>query len=574
MINKKDVIKLLETIALYLELKGENPFRIAAYRKAAQSLERDARSLNEIEDFSQIPGIGQATNDLIVEYIETGESSLLKTLQAEVPETLLPLLKLPGLGGKRVATLYKELNIVDADSLKQACLDGTIKKVRGFGTKTIANILQALEENNEQKERLPIYYMLQVAAKIAAYLETIPEIIRFDVAGSLRRLQETVKDIDYIIATEQPEKVKASLLKMPNIKKVVNQGDTKVSLLIEDEFVVAVDFRLVDEAAYSTTLHHFTGSKEHNVRMRQLAKQRGEKINEYGVENETTGEVKQFATETAFFQHFGLHYIPPELREDNGEIEKFQQAIPLIETEDIKGDLHMHTTWSDGANSIEEMVEAAIAKGYEYIAITDHSKFLQVANGLDEKRMLQQREVIEKVKAKYPEIMILAGVEMDILPDGSLDFADDFLKEMDWVIAAIHSSFQQTEAEIMQRLRTACENPYVHLIAHPTGRLIERRHPYPVDIAKLIQLAQETHTALELNANPMRFDLKPAHLQLAKEANVPIIINTDSHQVETLAYMDYGVKVARKAWLTTKEVVNSWSRKEVLEFIAKKRSFA
>lgn len=571
MVNKKDVIRLLENIALYLELKGENPFRISAYRKAAQGLEKDHRSLKEIDDFSTIPGIGKGTNDIIVEFVETGESSFLKELQEDVPESLIPLLKLPGLGGKRVGTLYKELNIVDLESLKQACIDGTIKKVRGFGAKTISNILEAIEENNVQKERLPVYYMLKVANSVSEYLASITEISRYSIAGSLRRLKETIKDIDFIIATDEREKVKEAILSMPHIKKVTNQGDTKISLILADEYDVPIDFRLVDEAAYSTTLHHFTGSKDHNVKMRQLAKSRGEKINEYGVEIEKTGEMLQFDSEADFFNHFGLNYIPPELREDIGEVDTFTKEIQLLDPRDIKGDLHMHTTWSDGANSIEEMVEATIAKGYEFMAITDHSKFLQVANGLDEARLRKQREEIERIKEKYPEIMILAGVEMDILPDGTLDFSDEFLQEMDWVIAAIHSSFNQTEEEIMRRLRTACENPYVNLIAHPSGRLIERRKPYNVNIEELIELASETNTALELNSNPMRFDLKPDHLKLAKEANVPIVINTDSHQVETLHFMDYGVKVARKAWLTSDDVVNSWSKEDLLQFIKRKR---
>lgn len=565
-LNKKDIVHFLEEIALYLEIKGENPFRIAAYRKAAQGLERDVRSLAEIDDFTTIAGIGKGTSELIVEYIERGESTLLTELQAEIPASLLPLLKLPGLGGKRISTLYKELNIVDRESLQRACLDGSILQLRGFGKKTVENIMKALDEQGERPERLPVHYMLRLANEIEMYLQSISEIERYSLAGSLRRLRETIKDIDFIIATDNVPRVKEALLKMDNIKDVIAAGNTKVSLTLDDEYNVDVDFRLVKEQEYATTLHHFTGSMEHNVAMRRLAKNQGEKINEYGVTNERTEEVVHFATETEFFNHFNLQYIPPELRSGLSELEKFTEAVDLINIANIKGDLHMHTTYSDGAHSLEEMVQAAQERGYDYIAITDHSKFLQVANGLDEKRLLEQREEINRLNEKYPNIHIFAGVEMDILPNGELDFSDDFLREMDWVIAAIHSGFNQSEAEIMHRLQTACENPYVDVIAHPTGRIIGRRKGYAVDVDELIQLAAKTDTALELNANPMRFDLAPPWLIKAKEAGVPIAINTDAHQIKTLSHMEYGVKVARKGWLTEEAVLNSWDVTRIKSF--------
>lgn len=572
-LNKKDIVRLLEEIALYLEIKGENPFRISAYRKAAQALERDVRSLNEIDDFSTIDGIGKATKEIIEEYITTGSSSLLEELQAEIPASLLPLLKLPGLGGKRVSTLYKELNITDLASLKKACEDGSILSLRGFGKKTVDNILQAIDSFDTRPERLPIAYMLELAKRIEVFLEKIENIEAYTLAGSLRRMEETVKDIDFIIATEKPDKVTQELVQFESIKDVLAKGPTKVSLTLEDEYDVNVDFRLVSPEAYATTLHHFTGSKEHNVRMRQLAKKQGEKINEYGVTKEKTGELLSFPTEEAFFQHFNLHYIPAELRQGTKEFQYFARnsASQLLEEKDIKGDLHMHTTWSDGAHSIEEMVEAARSRNYDYIAITDHSKFLRVANGLDEKRLRQQREEIEALREKYDDIHIFAGVEMDILPNGELDFSDEFLQEMDFVIAAIHSSFQQSQEEIHYRLQKACENPYVHMIAHPTGRIIGRRQPYNVDVDWLIELAKETKTALELNANPMRFDLRPEFLEKASSQGVPIVINTDAHQTNTLHHMAYGVKVARKAWLKPEDIVNSWSIDKLKAFLVQKR---
>lgn len=570
-VNKKDVIRLLEEIATYLELKGENQFRISAYRKAAQNLERDVRSLQEIDDFTTIPGIGKGTNEIIVEFIEKGESTTLQQLKEEVPAGLVPLLKIPGLGGKRLATLYKELNIVDAESLKEACESGAVEKVRGFGKKTVEKIKQALESASSRPERLPIAYMLTVKEKIENYLQNVTGIIRFDCAGSLRRLSETVRDIDFIIATNRSDEVRKQLLDMPHIKDVIANGETKVSLMIEDEYDVNVDFRLVEESAYFTMLHHFTGSKEHNVRMRQIAKSRGEKISEYGVLNEETGELKQFESEEAFFQHFNLPYISPELREDDGEIERAEEINSLVTQDMLRGDVHVHTTWSDGAHSIEEMVEEARTYGYEYIAITDHSKYLRVANGLNETRLRKQREEIERLNEKYDDIHIFSGVEMDILPDGSLDFSDDFLQEMDLVIAAIHSSFNQSETEIMKRLTQALENPYVDIIAHPTGRLIGRRDHYAVDVEQLIEKAHETGTVLELNANPNRFDLKPYWLERAKEANVPIAINTDAHRKDMFAHIAYGVQVARKAWLRPEHIMNCWSLKEMQEFLKRNK---
>ncbi|SHG88137.1 DNA polymerase/3'-5' exonuclease PolX [Ornithinibacillus halophilus] len=565
-INKKDVIKLLEKIALYFELKGENPFKISAFRRAAQALERDGRSLDEIDDFTKIQGIGKGTNTVIMEYIQTGTSETLKQLEEEVPAGLVPLLNIPGLGGKKLAKLYQELDVVDADTLKEAIESKKVEGLAGFGKKSAEKILVALEEAESRPERLPIALMLPIAEKIEAYLNEVPEIERFSQAGSIRRMRETIKDIDFIIATNNPEAVRESLLKIENIKDVIAKGDTKVSVTLDEVYDVNVDFRLVKLEEFATTLHHFTGSKDHNVSMRQLAKKRGEKISEYGVEVEETNEVLTFETEEAFFEHFGLNYIPPEVRENTGEVAAFEKETPLIELADIQGDLHMHTTWSDGAQSLEEMVNRVRDKGYSYMAITDHSKNLRVANGLDEKRLLEQREEIEKLNAKYTDIHIFSGVEMDILPDGSLDFSDDFLRDMDYVIAAIHSSFSQSEEQIMKRLYTALENPYVSLIAHPTGRLIGRRQGYQVNMEKLIEKAKETNTALEINANPNRFDISAEWAKVAQEHGVTIAINTDAHSYPMLEHMEYGVRVAKKGWLKKETVMNTWSKEKLIEY--------
>lgn len=566
-INKKDIIRLLEQIAIYLELKGENSFKISAFRKAAAALEADDRSLSEIEDFQSIPGIGKGTEAVISEYLLTGESTVLAELKEEVPKGLIPLLQLPGLGGKKIARLYSELGVENIEGLRAACREGRIAELKGFGPKSQEKILQAAEEAGTRPDRLPIAYMLPIAEEIENELKSIKEIIRFSRAGSLRRMAETLKDLDFVIATEEPASVREKLLALGKQGEAIASGNTKVSVTLRDANKVSADFRMVKPEEFATALHHFTGSKDHNVRMRQLAKERGEKISEYGVEDTATGKVEVFENEASFYRHFGLPYIPPEIREDGTEVEEFQKASSLIELSDIKGDLHMHTTWSDGAYSVDEMVEACRKRGYRYMAITDHSKYLKVANGLNEDRLRKQREEIRRLNDKYDDIVILAGVEMDILPGGELDFDDEFLAEMDIVIASIHSSFSQSREKIMERLKNALFNKHVDIIAHPTGRLIGRREGYDADVDMLIRLAAETNTALELNANPNRLDLSAENVRKAQEQGVKIVINTDAHNIGTLDFMEIGASAARKGRLRKDSVLNAMDTKDLLAFL-------
>ncbi|MGG4166797.1 DNA polymerase/3'-5' exonuclease PolX [Rossellomorea vietnamensis] len=565
--NKKDIIKLLEEIAIYMELKGENSFKTSAYRKAAAALENDDRSLQEISDFTKLAGIGKGTASVIEEYINEGTSSVLEELKEEVPKGLIPLLQLPGLGGKKIAKLYSELGVESIEDLEEACKENSVQALAGFGKKTEEKILASIEQVGKRPDRLPIGFMMGIAEEIEVFLSEIDSIQTYSRAGSLRRMRETIKDLDFIVSTEHPDKVKEGLLKLPNIVETIAAGGTKVSLTLAYHWDVSIDFRIVKPEEFATTLHHFTGSKDHNVRMRQLAKERGEKISEYGVENSETGEVKTFDSEEAFYHHFDLPLIPPELREDGKEVEEFSRDYPLLDLKDIKGDLHMHSTWSDGAYSIEEMVEACRAKGYHYMAITDHSQYLRVANGLTPERLVKQIDEIKELNKKYDDIEVFSGIEMDILPDGTLDYDDDLLERVDLVIASIHSSFSQPREKIMERLKTALESAHVDIIAHPTGRIIGRREGYDVDMDLLIQLAKETGTALELNANPNRLDLSAENIRKAQEQGVKLVINTDAHSIDHLEFMEVGVGTARKGWIKKDTVINTWDKNEFIQYI-------
>ena len=556
--TKKDVIQLLEKIAIYMELNGENTFKVSAYRKAAQSLEIDERSLDEIKDVTELKGIGKGVGEVISEYRETGTSSTLKELQRLVPEGLIPLMKIQGLGSKKIAKLYKELNITDKEHLQEACEAGKVSELSGFAKKTEQNILEAVKALGAKKDHYPIDLMRHLNKDIMTYLEQLEEVEHYSEAGSFRRYKEVSKDLDYIISTRHPLHVQQHLLNIPN--KV---GETKVSLELEyDDETIGVDFRLVEPEAFYHTLQHFTGSKDHNIRIRQLAKAQNEKVSEYGIEQQD-GTLLQFQSEAEIYQHFGRHWIAPAMREDGSEFDRDLNSI--ITLDDIKGDLHMHTTYSDGAFSIREMIEANIKKGYEYMVITDHSKSLKVAHGLQVERLLRQNEEIKNLNQEYTEIDIYSGTEMDILPDGSLDYEDDILSQLDYVIAAIHQSFNQSEEEIMKRLEHACRNPYVRHIAHPTGRIIERREGYQPNIEQLMQLAEETQTVMEINANPKRLDLNAATVK--KYPNIKLTINTDAHHVDHLDFMKYGVATAQKGFVNKDRVINTMTRDAFKNFI-------
>lgn len=563
MLTKKDIVKMLETIAIYMEIKGENPFKVSAYRKASQSLETDERTLNEIEDVTSLKGIGKGVGDVINEYIDNGTQSYLDELKQEIPEGLIPLLKIPGLGSKKIAKLYKELDIKNKEDLIKACENNQVSELPGFGKKTEQKLLEEAKVLGQRPEKYSINTMIKAHEVINQFLDNIEDINQYQVAGSFRRIKEMSKDLDYIISTEEPTKVQQALLEFPDIKEQIAVGQTKVSLdlQIEDD-VIGVDFRLIQPEAFYHTLQHFTGSKDHNIKIRQLAKQKNEKVSEYGIE-EANGNIITYQSEKEIYDHFNVSYIPPTMREDGTEFDKDIQDI--IQLEDINGDIHMHTTYSDGAFKLEEMIEAAIERQYQFICITDHSRSLAVANGLSIERLLEQNEKIKKLNESYKEIDIYSGTEMDIKPDGSLDYPDDVLKELDYVIAAIHQSFNQSEEEIMNRLRTACENQYVRHIAHPTGRIIGRRKGYRPNIDELIKMARETNTVLELNANPQRLDLNADVLK--NNPDLMITINTDAHHIDHFDFMKYGVGTAQKGWVKKSQVINAKSREAFKKWI-------
>lgn len=562
-ITKKDVVRLLEKIATYMELKGENTFKVSAYRKAAQSLETDERTMDEIEDVTKLKNIGKGVGEVINEYLAAGESETLKALEEEVPEGLVPLLKIPGLGSKKIHKLYKELGITNKEELARACENKEVSALSGFGKKTEENILAGVKALSARKERYPINLLIKLNQEIEEYLETIDALEQYHVAGSFRRVKEMSKDLDYIMSTNDPETVQQALLKVPHKVKDVAVGLTKVSVEVEfEDETIEIDFRIVEPSAYYHTLQHFTGSKDHNIRIRQLAKARGEKVSEYGIE-QPDGSLLQLDSEAAIYEHFGHEWIAPPMRVDGSEFDR--DLSNIVTLDDIKGDVHMHTTMSDGAFSLREMIEANIQKGYEYMVITDHSRSLRVAHGLEIERLLRQNEEIKAMNEEYDEIDIYSGTEMDILADGTLDYPDEILAQLDYVIASIHQSFNQTEEQIMHRLEQACRNPYVRHIAHPTGRIIGRRDGYKVNMDRLFEIAKETGTILEINANPLRLDLSAEALR--HHQDIMVTINTDAHHIDNLELMKYGIATAQKAFIDKSRVLNTMSREDFKSFI-------
>ncbi len=572
MINS-EIAKIFDGIADLLEVKGDNPFRIRAYRRAAQNVLTlpDDLSTFSLDDLMAVPGIGKDLASKITEYAETGTITAWEELKAEIPEGILDLLAIPGLGPKTVKLIFDTLQITSLEALERAARTGGLEQLPHIKEKTVENILKGIAMLKRGRERLPIGTVLPVANEIIDYLKDHAPVRNISLAGSLRRWKETIKDIDILVTADSSKKVMDVFVRMPGVADTVSKGPTKSSVVLSDG--ISVDLRVVEKDSYGAALQYFTGSKEHNIKMRERAVKKGLKINEYGIFQEKNGKKLGGKREEEIYTVLGMDYIEPEMREDRGEIEAaLSHELPALLTEkDIRGDLHVHSNWSDGSHPIEEIAREAKKRGYEYIALTDHSKGLGVAHGLTEERIRKQMREIDRVNSRMKGFTILKGTEVDIKSDGSLDFPDSILKHLDIVVASVHSGFKQSREKITYRLVSAMKNPFVTVIAHPTGRLIGERDAYEVDMEQILSVAAETGTAIEINAYPLRLDLNDVYARKAKEMGIPIVISTDTHIATQYAYMSYGIAVARRAWLEKKDVINSRGIRALKKYIAIKR---
>jgi len=554
------VAEIFKEIADILEIKGENRFRIRAYERAGRNIESlpdDAEVLVKEDRLKDVDGIGKDLEEKIKEIVSTGKLEYLEELKKGVPEGLIEMLNVPGIGPKTAKLLHEKLDIQDVVMLERMAAAGKIRGLEGMGEKTEENILAGIELFKKSRDRLDLKIAMDVAGGFVSKLKKLKEVKKISPAGSLRRSKESIRDIDILVSSGNPQGIMEIFTTLPDVKSVIAKGPAKSSILTKDN--IQVDVKIVDESSYGAALMYFTGSKEHNIKLRQLAIKNGLKLNEYGIfkgEKRIAGK-----TEKEMYEAIGLLYIEPELREARGELEAgANNALPdLIELRDIKGDLHTHSTWSDGGSSIEEMVIEARKIGHEYIAITDHSQGLRIAGGLNAHELDIKRKEIDRLNKKYKDIKILFGSEVDIDSGGNLDYPDSLLKEMDIVIGAIHAGFKQSRDVITRRIIKACQNKYVSIIAHPTGRLWGSRDAYDVNFDEVFKAAKDNNTALEINSFPQRLDLNDINSRAAKDAGVKIAINTDSHLAEHLSMIKFGVAVARRGWLEKKDVLNTSS---------------
>lgn len=560
-VHNADIAAAFDEIADLLEIEGANPFRIRAYRNAARTLQdlpQDAAvMLDKGEDLTELPGIGEDLAAKIKEIVETGTAAVLEEHRKTVPATLTELLRIPGIGPKRVKALYHDLGVRTLDQLQKAAQDGRVRALQGFGEKTERHILDQLKARQSEEKRFKLAIATQYAEALIAYLKESPGVKQVIAAGSYRRAKETIGDLDILVTAAPGSPVMDRFVSYPEVAEVLAHGATKASLRLVCK--LQVDVRVVPEDSYGAALQYFTGSKAHNVALRQLAQQRGLKINEYGVfkgDHAVAG-----ATEESVYDSVGLPWIPPELRENRGEFDAARTGrLPaLVELADLKGDLHAHTKATDGRNSIKEMAAAARQCGLEYLAITDHSRRLTMAKGLDPKRLFQQLEEIDRLNACSIGITLLKGIEVDILEDGSLDLPDEDLGRLDLVVGAVHSHFGLSRQKQTERILRAMDRPYFTMLAHPTGRLIDERTPYDVEMPRLIRHARERGCFLEVNAHPIRLDLVDIDCQLAKEEGVLVSINSDAHTVLDFGNLRYGVGQARRGWLEKHDVLNAKS---------------
>ncbi len=570
--DKKEVSRILNQMGTMMELRGENQFKARAYYNGARKiemLEEDLLQLVKDDRLREISGIGASLADTIKELVETGELAYFKELTESLPPGLFDILKLPGLGPKKVSKLYQELGISTLGELEYACVENRLLELSGFGAKTQDKIVKGIDH-------LKKFQGQHLYANVIGYAETIlevvrgwPEVEKVELAGSIRRKKEIIKDIDLVAAANQPEKVMERLIEFDQVEEVVGSGSTKTSVVLKAG--INLDLRAVKPDEYVSALHHFTGSKEHNTALRGRAKEMGLKINEYGIFK--AEERIPVRDEKEFFKVLGLEFIPPELREDQGEIQAAEAGTlsELITRDDFRGIFHTHTRYSDGVDSIPELVKACRERGFNYLGISDHSRTAVYAHGLKDSAVQAQWEEIDALNEEIQGFQIFKGIESEILGDGSLDYPEEILQGFDFVIASIHSNFNGTEEQMTRRILRAIENPYTTMLGHPTGRLLLGRVGYPVDLNKIIRACAEHQVIIELNANPHRLDLDWRYCKYAAEQGVLISINPDAHRVTGLDDLEYGLAVARKGWLTKENVFNTKSVEEVKAYLAGRR---
>ena len=573
--KNSDVAKVFQDIADLLELKGENVFKIRAYQKAARAIDYYPRELealiDEGEDLRSIPGVGEAIAKKAAELITTGKLGYYEDLKAESPQGITNLLDIPGIGPKTANRLSSELGVSSVDELERAINEGQLAKLSRLGEKTAENILHQIQALRRKDQRIPIGKALPIVEEITATLRSIPGVKNLTPAGSLRRFQETVGDIDLMGTANEPKEVIDAFVALPLVRQALAHGSTKASVIVSGG--LQIDLRMVEHDSFGSLLQYFTGSKQHNISVRDKWRKRGLKLSEYGITVVATDELDKFATEEEFYDRLGMQYIPPEIREAQGEIEKAEQgSIPnLVDLPDMKGDLHTHTEWSDGHDSIEELAQAAQDMGYQYMAVTEHSAGRGIAHGLDVERLGQQIAEIRTLNERLSGIRLLTGTEVDIRADGSLDLPHEILTKLDIVTAAVHSSMNQSEEKMTQRVLKAIENPDVDVIAHPTCRLIGEREPVTIDLEAVLRAAAKHNKIMEINAMPDRLDLKDTHAFRARELGVKLAIGTDAHTVAHLGLMRFGIGVARRAWCEPQHILNTLPLDELLTVLNRKR---
>ena len=569
-IYNTDIAEIFDEIADYLEIdKDENPFRVRAYRNAARTVRGLGAELKDLvaqkEDLTKLPGIGKELAAKIVEILQTGSTHALKNLQDKIPAEVIQILKIPQLGPKRVRVLYHDLKIQSLKQLMQAAQEGRIKSLPGFGQKTEIQILEAVKAFSAKETRFKIAAVRPHVESLLDYLKKVSGVKQVVAAGSFRRSQETVGDLDILVVAGGKSPVMDSFVDYEDVNEVLSKGTTRSSIVLRSG--LQVDLRLVEVQSFGAALQYFTGSQAHNIAVRRLGRQRGLKINEYGVfkiDDRVAGD-----TEQSVYQSIGLVYIPPELRENRGEIEAARDnRLPrLIELKDLKGDLHSHTSWSDGRNTLEEMIQGAKKRGLKYLAVTEHSDRLKVAGGLGASRLLEQIEKIDKLNASLHGLTLLKGIEVEILEDGGLDLADDILSRLDLVVGSIHSHFNLPRQKQTERILRAMDHRYFSFLAHPINRLIDERAPIDVEMTRVIKKARERGCYLELNSNPRRLDLYDTYCQVAKEEGVLVAVNSDAHSVDSFDHLRYGVGQARRGWLEKDDVVNTRSLAELKKLL-------